>query len=93
MKKIFTIEINEKDKNLEDSDVIMAIDKDIEDFSNKLRDNTSVFIHLKRTGNVWKNLSEKVKKDKIKENKIKLTDSSDSNQSKITKYDHLKIVE
>lgn len=93
MKKIFIIEINEKDKNLEDSDVIMAIDKDIEDFSNKLRDNTSVFIHLKRTGNVWKNLSEKVKKDKIKENKIKLTDSSDSNQSKITKYDHLKIVE
>tara|TARA_B100001059_G_scaffold155823_1_gene155386 strand:+ start:951 stop:1232 length:282 start_codon:yes stop_codon:yes gene_type:complete len=93
MKKIYTIEINEKDKNLEDSDVIMAIDKDIEDFSNKLRDNTSVFIHLKRTGNVWKNLSEKVKKDKIKENKIKLTDSSDSNQSKITKYDHLKIVE
>jgi len=53
MKKIYTIEINEKDKNLEDSDVIMAIDKDIEDFSNKLRDNTSVFIHLKRTGNVW----------------------------------------
>ena len=93
MKKIFTIEINEKDKNLEDSDVIMAIDKDIEDFSNKLRDNTSVFIHLKRTGNVWKNLSEKVKKNKIKENKIKLIDSSDSNQSKITKYDHLKIVE
>ena len=93
MKKIFTIEINEKDKNLEDSDVIMAIDKDIEDFSNKLRENTSVFIHLKRTGNVWKNLSEKVKKNKIKENKIKLIDSSDSNQSKITKYDHLKIVE
>ena len=93
MKKIYTIEINEKDKNLEDSDVIMAIDKDIEDFSNKLRENTSVFIHLKRTGNVWKNLSEKVKKNKIKENKIKLIDSSDSNQSKITKYDHLKIVE
>ena len=93
MKKIYTIEINEKDKNLEDSDVIMAIDKDIEDFSNKLRDNTSVFIHLKRTGNVWKNLSEKVKKDKIKENKTKLTDTSASNQSKITKYDHLKIVE
>ena len=93
MKKIYTIEINEKDKNLEDSDVIMAIDKDIEDFSNKLRDNTSVFIHLKRTGNFWKNLSEKVKKDKIKGNKIKLTDSSDSNQSKIKKYDHLKIVE
>jgi len=92
MKKIFTIEINEKDKNLEDSDVIMAIDKDIEDFSNKLRDNTSVFIHLKRTGNVWKNLSEKVKKDKIKANKIKLTASSDSKQSKMTKYDHLKIV-
>ena len=93
MKKIYTIEINEKDKNLEDSDVIMAIDKDIEDFSNKLRDNTSVFIHLKRTGNVWKNLSEKVKKDKIKENKTKLTDTRDSNQLKITKYDHLKIVE
>ena len=92
MKKIYTIEINEKDKNLEDSDVIMAIDKDIEDFSNKLRDNTSVFIHLKRSGNVWKNLSEKVKKNKIKENKIKLTGSSDSNQSKMIKYDHLKIV-
>ena len=92
MKKIFTIEINEKDKNLEDSDVIMAIDKDIEDFSNKLRDNTNVFIHLKRTGNVWKSLSEKAKKDKIKDNKIELTDSSDSNQSKMTKYDHLKIV-
>ena len=92
MKKIYTIEINEKDKNLEDSDVIMAIDKDIEDFSNKLRDNTNVFIHLKRTGNVWKSLSEKAKKDKIKDNKIELTDSSDSNQSKMTKYDHLKIV-
>jgi len=92
MKKIFTIEINEKDKNLEDSDVIMAIDKDIEDFSNKLRDNTNVFIHLKRTGNVWKSLSEKVKKDKIIGNNIELTGSSDSNQSKMTKYDHLKIV-
>ena len=92
MKKIFTIEINEKDKNLEDSDVIMAIDKDIEDFSNKLRDNTSVFIHLKRTGNIWKNLSEKAKINSIKENKIVLTDTNDSNQSKMTKYDHLKII-
>lgn len=92
MKKIFIIEINEKDKNLEDSDVIMAIDKDIEDFSNKLRDNTNVFIHLKRTGNVWKNLLEKVKKNKIIGNNNKSTDSSDSNQSKMTKYDHLKIV-
>ena len=92
MKKIFIIEINEKDKNLEDSDVIMAIDKDIEDFSNKLRDNTSVFIHLKRTGNIWKNLSEKAKINSIKENKIVLTDTNDSNQSKMTKYDHLKIV-
>ena len=92
MKKIFIIEINEKDKNLEDSDVIMAIDKDIEDFSNKLRDNTSVFIHQKRTGNVWKNLLEKVKKNKIIGNNNKSTGSSDSNQSKMTKYDHLKIV-
>ena len=92
MKKIFTIEINEKDKNLEDSDVIMAIDKDIEDFSNKLRDNTSVYIHLKRTGNTWKNLSEKAKINSIKENKIVLTDTNESNQSKMTKYDHLKII-
>ena len=92
MKKIFIIEINEKDKNLEDSDVIMAINKNIEDFSNKLGDNTSVFIHLKRTGNVWKNLSEKVKKNKIIGNNNKSTVSSDSNQSKMTKYDHLKIV-
>ena len=92
MKKIFIIEINEKDKNLEDSDVIMAIDKDIEDFSNKLRDNTSVFIHLKRTGNIWKNLSEKAKINSIKENKIVLTDTNDSNQSKMTKNDHLKII-
>ena len=92
MKKIFTIEINEKDKNLEDSDVIMAIDKDIEDFSNKLRDNTSVYIHLKKTGNTWKNLLEKAKINSIKENKIVLTDTNDSNQSKMTKYDHLKII-
>ena len=28
----------------------------------------------------------------MKDNKIELTDSSDSNQSKMTKYDHLKIV-
>ena len=92
MKKIFVIEINEKDKKLEDSDVIMSIDKDIEDFSNKLRDNTSVYIQLKRTGSTWKKLSEKAKTNKIKENKIELIDSSDSNQSKITKYDHLKVI-
>ena len=92
MKKIFTIEINEKDRSLEDSDVIMAIDQDIEDFSNKLRDNTSVYIQLKRTGNTWKNLSEKAKINSIKENKIVLTDTNDSNQSKMTKYDHLKII-
>ena len=93
MKKIFVIEINEKDKNIENYEVMMALDNDIKEFADKLRENDNLYIQLKRTGSIWRNLIHKLELN-LKENKIKKdnNDSNDSNDSKGTKHNHLKIV-
>ena len=44
MKKIFVIEINEKDKNTENYEVMMALDNDIKEFADKLRENDNLYI-------------------------------------------------
>ena len=90
MKKIFVIEINEKDKNIENYEVMMALDNDIKEFEEKLRENDNLYIQLKRTGSIWRNLIHKLELN-LKENKIE-KDISDSNDSKGTKHNHLKIV-
>jgi len=90
MKKIFVIEINEKDKNIENYEVMMALDNDIKEFADKLRENDNLYIQLKRTGSIWRNLIHKLELN-LKENKIE-KDISDSNDSKGTKHNHLKIV-
>jgi hypothetical protein len=90
MKKIFVIEINEKDKNIENYEVMMALDNDIKEFADKLRENDNLYIQLKRTGSIWRNLIHKLELN-LKENKIK-KDNNDSNDSKGIKHNHLKIV-
>jgi len=90
MKKIFVIEINEKDKNIENYEVMTALDKDIQEFADKLRENNNLYIQLKRTGSIWKNLMYKLELN-LKNNKIEKSNDN-SSDSKDTKYNHLKIV-
>ena len=90
MKKIFVIEINEKDKNIENYEVMMALDNDIKEFADKLRENDNLYIQLKRTGSIWRNLIHKLELN-LKENKIEKSEN-DSSNSKDTKNNHLKIV-
>jgi len=90
MKKIFVIEINEKDKNIENYEVMTALDNDIKEFADKLRENNNLYIQLKRTGSIWNNLINKIELN-LKDNKIEKSEN-DSSSSKDTKNNHLKIV-
>jgi hypothetical protein len=90
MKKIFVIEINEKDKNIENYEVMMALDKDIKEFADKLRENNNLYVQLKRTGSIWRNLIHKLELN-LKHSKTEKS-KNDSIDSKDTKYNHLKIV-
>ena len=90
MKKIFVIEINEKDKNIENYEVMTSLDNDIKEFADKLRENNNLYIQLKRTGSIWNNLINKIELN-LKDNKIEKSEN-DSSNSKDTKNNHLKIV-
>ena len=90
MKKIFVIEINEKDKNLENYEAVIALDKDIQEFADKLRSNNDIYIQLKRAGNIWNNILHNIKinfnNKNYEDSKSSYTDSKDKNIS------HLKII-
>ena len=84
MKKIFVIEINEKDKNIDNYDVVTSLEKEFTDFSEKLRENKNIYIHFKRIGNTWNGILGASYKNSKKNKDIK--------RLKLKKINHLKII-
>ena len=60
MKKIFILEINEKDKNIDNYDIIKALEKEFKEFSEIISTNNSVYLRFKRVGNTWQNIIDNV---------------------------------
>ena len=56
MKKIFYIEINDKDKKYEDKEVVDRINNLISNIAIEISNEKEVFIQLKRVGNTWDNI-------------------------------------
>ena len=56
MKKIFYIEINNKDKKYEDKEVVDRINNLISNVAIEISNEKEVFIQLKRVGNTWDNI-------------------------------------
>ena len=86
MKKIFVIEINEKDKNIENEEVINELEQQFNEFSEKISSNNNLYIRFKRIGTTWQNILNNVitiKKDNYIVKKEKNTDN---------KPNHLKVV-
>lgn len=87
MKKIFVIEINEKDKNINNFEAVISLDKAFKEFSEIINNNKNLYVRIKRVGSTWQNI-----KDNIN-NKIKNNISNQSkSDSKIKKTNHLKVV-
>ena len=84
MKKIFVIEINEKDKNIDNYDVVDDLEKEFTVFSKKLRENEYIYINFKRIGNTWKNILD----TSSKSNKL----NRDIKRLKLKKTNHLKVI-
>ena len=84
MKKIFVIEINEKDKNIDNYDVVDDLEKEFTAFSKKLRENKNIYIYFKRVGNTWRNILD----TSSKSNKLK----QDIKRLKLKKTNHLKVI-
>jgi len=84
MKKIFVIEINEKDKNIDNYDVVTSLEKEFTDLSEKLRENKNIYIHFKRIGNTWNGILGASYKNSKKNKDIK--------RLKLKKTNHLKII-
>mgnify|MGYP003389664266 FL=1 len=90
MKKIFIIEINEKDKNLDNYEAVMALDKDIKEFADRLRSNDNIYVQLKRSGSIWRNILDNIQ-EKFN-NKSDNDSNDDSNDDKNRKINHLKLI-
>ena len=90
MKKIFVIEINEKDKNIDNYEAVMALDKDFQEFSDKLRNNDNIYVQLKRSGSIWRNILDNIQ-EKFN-NKSDNDSNDDSNDNKNRKINNLKII-
>ena len=90
MKKIFVIEINEKDKNIDNYDVVDDLEKEFTVFSKKLRENENIYINFKRIGNTWKNILDNIQ-EKFN-NKSDNDSNDDSNDNKNRKINHLKLI-
>ena len=90
MKKIFIIEINEKDKNLDNYEAVMALDKDIQEFAGRLRSNDNIYVQLKRAGSIWNKIVSNIKINFNNKNDVDSKSVySDSKEKKMT---HLKII-
>ena len=90
MKKIFIIEINEKDKNLDNYELVMALDKDIKEFADRLRSNDNIYVQLKRSGSIWRNILNNIQ-EKFN-NKSDYDSNDDSNDDKNRKINYLKLI-
>ena len=84
MKKIFVIEINEKDKNINNYDIVNDLEKEFTAFSKKLRENKDLYIHFKRVGNTWRNILD----TSSKSNKL----NRDIKRINLKKTNHLKVI-
>ena len=84
MKKIFVIEINEKDKNINNYDIVNDLEKEFTAFSKKLRENENIYINFKRIGNTWRNILDA----SIKSNKL----NQDMKKLNFKKTNHLKVI-
>ena len=86
MKKIFVIEINEKDKNIENEAVINELEKQFQEFSEKISSNKNLYIRFKRIGTTWQNILNNLIKIKKDNNIVK------KEENKFNKTNHLKVV-
>ena len=87
MKKIFVIEINEKDKNIENEEIINELEQQFNEFSEKIRSNKNLYIRFKRIGTTWQNILNNLVKIKKKDNKIYKKEEINVNRP-----NHLKVV-
>ena len=85
MKKIFVIEINEKDKNIDNYDVVTSLEKEFTDFSEKLRENQNIYIHFKRMGNTWKDILDASYKNSKNNEDMKILNHKNTNHLKVIK--------
>ena len=86
MKKIFVIEINEKDKNIENEEIINELEQQFNEFSDKIRSNKNLYIRFKRIGKTWQNILNNLVKIK-KDNKI-----NKKEEINVNRPNHLKVV-
>ena len=86
MKKIFVIEINEKDKNIENEAVINELEQQFQEFSEKISSNKNLYIRFKRIGTTWQNILNNLIKIKKNNNIVK------NEENKFNKTNHLKVV-
>ena len=86
MKKIFVIEINEKDKNIENEAVINELEQQFQEFSEKISSNKNLYIRFKRIGTTWQNILNNLIKIKKDNNRVK------KEENKFNKSNHLKVV-
>ena len=86
MKKIFVIEINEKDKNIENEAVINELELQFQEFSEKISSNKNLYIRFKRIGTTWQNILNNLIKIKKDNNIVK------KEENKFNKTNHLKVV-
>ncbi|MBH88494.1 MAG: hypothetical protein CMJ12_04950 [Pelagibacterales bacterium] len=86
MKKIFVIEINEKDKNISNEEAISELDQQFKEFYNIINNNKNLYVRFKRVGNTWQNILNNFKKMKINTYKNK------KKEKKVVKPNHLKVV-
>ena len=84
MKKIFVIEINEKDKNINNEEVVNELEKQFEEFSKNISNNKNLYIRFKRVGSTWQNILDNINKIKYN-NKIDIKNSKKTNHLKIVK--------
>ena len=62
MKKIFVIDINEKDKKLTDKKFVMSLEKLFTNIAKDINDEKSIYIKLKRVGSIWDNILNSINK-------------------------------
>ena len=86
MKKIFVIEINERDKNIENEAVINELEQQFQEFSEKISSNKNLYIRFKRIGTTWQNILNNLIKIKKYNNIVK------KEENKFNKTNHLKVV-
>ena len=83
MKKIFVVEINEKDKNITNKEVVNELEQQFQEFSKNISNNKNLYIRFKRVGSTWQNILDKLNKNKYNNKIVKKNDF---------KTNHLKLI-